>query len=73
MCRLSKWVVEKGERLREWEAKGLVERIRILGRGGNVSRYHGKKVKDLERKEPVSLKSEQEKQKARCSVTGGKT
>lgn len=53
---MSKWVVEKGERLREWEAKGLVERIRILGRGGNVSRYHGKKVKDLERKEAVSLK-----------------
>lgn len=43
MCRLSKWVVEKGERLREWEAKGLVERIRILGRGGECVKIPWKK------------------------------
>lgn len=46
MCRLSKWAVEKGGRLREWEAKGLVERIRILGRGGR-RRGGGKRVKIL--------------------------
>lgn len=42
---MSKWVVEKGERLREWEAKGLAERIRILGK--EREEREGKRVKIL--------------------------